>query len=117
MGANKTFILPKETRNHGLGGEKLILLDYDLKATNRTIIETWSEIFDNSDQDRCPVKRCILKSKRCGEDYTRDFLKLSNSTTSFGIQAFNGEFNGYSEEACYECTNGEQTIHQHIQVS
>ena len=86
-------------------------LSEDPKLYKKNIGLGYLDYFENDKKDDCPVKKCVLLNKGCKSRYVGKHLSIINSDTKgiFQIQSKNFTTD-WSENFCYQCTNGVQTI-------
>lgn len=86
-------------------------LGYDEKNSIIQIGRGFNSFFANSDSDNCPVKTCTLKSAGCSFDYNDIYISMAKQFP-YQIKSISDKPAGYVSNACFECSNGYQTIRQ-----
>lgn len=64
-----------------------------------------SDFFDNSNPENCPITSCELLKNGCVDANPEDSLKID--PTDFQITSTVNKANGYNQNLCIKCTNGD----------
>ena len=86
-------------------------MDYQFtsQTSNSTNIGSgWQSFFKNVDDESCQISECKIKKAGCKDDYLDKNVKVG-AGPNFQIQANAIKDALYSENICYQCSNGKMT--------
>ena len=82
-----------------------------VKYNKTSLIGTWKNFFNNSEEEKCAITKCWLKGKDCKQEYDNDVVQIENEEPwSIFFKSDSSKVIDIEHEFCLGCTNGEQTI-------